>query len=112
MRATQAATCERFGAEFCPSEPHSKLGLAMASLDQRPINGLRHPPTADTTGWYVWAGGEPSSADDFFQPVHVEHLAELLPAIIPYLGLPAGWRFQLAPGHEDAWFDAALLNEG
>jgi hypothetical protein len=57
-------------------------------------------------------GQELSSAADFFQPVHVAHLNEILPAIIPYLGLPAGWRFQVAPGHEDVWFDRALLDGG
>jgi hypothetical protein len=112
MDETQAALCERFGTECHWSQPHFKLGLALATLVQQPINGLRHPPTDDTTGWYVWGGEELSPADDFFQPVHVAHLNDVLPAITPYLGLPPGWRFQVAPGHEDAWFDAALLNEG
>jgi hypothetical protein len=107
----QAALCERFGVEFHASQPHLKLGLALAALGQQPINGLRHPPKGDTTGWYVWGGLELSPAADFFQPVHLDHLEEVLPAVIPYLGLPAGWRFQIAPGHEDVWFDAALLSE-
>lgn len=87
-----------------------KLGVALATIGEQPLNGLRHPSTGDTTGWYVWGGQELSSADDFFQPVHVQHLDEILPAIIPYLGLPPGWRFQVAAGHEDVWFDGALLN--
>jgi hypothetical protein len=110
MDDTQAALCERFGTEFHRSKPHLKLGVALATLGRQPLNGFRHPPTGDTTGWYVWGGHELSSADDFFQPVHVAHLEEILPAIIPYLGLPAGWRFQIAQGHEDVWFDAALLD--
>lgn len=111
MDDAQAALCERFGAEFHPSQPHLKLGVALATLDQQPINGLRHPAQGDTTGWYVWGGPRLSSAADFFQPVHVAHLDEILPAIVPYLGLPVGWRFQVAVGHEDVWFDAALVNE-
>ena len=111
MDVAQSAVCERFGVECHPSEPHSKLGVALATLGQQPLNGLRHKPEGDTTGWYVWGGQELSSADDFFQPVHVEHLDKILPAIIPYLGLPAGWRFQIALGHEDVWFDAMLLSE-
>ena len=107
----QAAVCERFGVEFRPSPADAKLGLALATLSQRPINGLRHPPKGGTSGWYVWAGETLSSAEDFFQPVHQDHLRELLPAIIPYLGLPPGWRFQVASGHEDVWFDATLLDE-
>lgn len=111
MDDTQAELCERYGTEFHPSQPHLKLGLALATLGQQPINGLRHPPAGDTTGWYVWGGRELSFDADFFQPVHIAHVGELLPAIVPYLGLPAGWRFQVAVGHEDVWFDQTLLSE-
>jgi hypothetical protein len=111
MDDKQSAVCKRFGVEFHPSSERAKLGLAMATLGQHPINGLRHPPKGDTSGWYVWAGDTLSTAADFFQPVHAGHLRELLPAIIPYLGLPPGWRFQVAPGHEDVWFDASLLDK-
>lgn len=110
METSQVAVCDRFGVECRPSEPRMKLGLALNTLSAQPLNGLRHPPTSDTTGWYVWGGEELSSAEDFFQPIHVSHLEELLPAIIPYLGLPPGWRFQIATGHEDVWFDASLLD--
>ena len=103
--------CVRFGVKCEPSLPHLKIGLAVGTLRQQPINGLRHPPKGDTAGWYIWGGQEPSLEADFFQPVHVSHLDEVLPEILPYLGLPAGWRFQVAPGHEDVWFDEALLNE-
>lgn len=87
-----------------------KVGLALATVHEQPINGLRHRALGDTTGWYIWGGETLSAADDFFQPVHVGHLAELLPQVLPYLGLPAGWRFLVAPGVEDIWFDAALLD--
>ena len=111
MDASQAAVCDRFGAECHPSEAHMKLGIALKTLGQQPVNGLRHPSGGDTTGWYIW-GGELSASDDFFEPMHVNHVAEVLPAIIPYLALPAGWRFQIAQGHEDVWFDASLLEVG
>src|SRR6266436_8179780 len=105
MDEMQKSVCQRFGTDFRPSAPDLKVGIALATLTQQPINGLRHPPDGQVSGWYVWGGGEPSSDDHFFQPVHIEHLGEMLPAIIPYLGLPTGWRFQIAPGHEDVWFD-------
>jgi hypothetical protein len=47
---------------------------------------------------------------DFFQPLHVCHLHEWCPSVLPYLALPPGWRFQIAPGHEDVWFDQELLS--
>ena len=78
-------------------------------MDSLPINGLRHPPDRGTSGWFVWAGDEIDEGVDFFRPVHVAHLAELHPEVVPYLALPPGWRFQVAPGHEDFWFDGALL---
>ena len=51
-----------------------------------------------------------SEAADFFEPLHVEHLAERLPEVLPYLALPPGWRFLVAPDHEDAGYDGSLLD--
>ena len=110
MEEAQKRVCDRFAADYAPSDAALKVGIALATLGQEPINGLRHSPEGDTTGWYIWGGQEPSSANDFYQPLHVAHLTELLPAIVPYLGLPSGWRFQVAKDHEDVWFDASLLN--
>jgi hypothetical protein len=50
-----------------------------------------------------------SVTDDFFDPLHVSHLDARLPEVVPYLALPPGWRFLLAPGHEDVWYDESLL---
>jgi hypothetical protein len=30
--------------------------------------------------------------------------------VFPYLALPPGWRFLLAPGYEDVWYDPTLLD--
>ena len=87
-----------------------KLGVALNVRDGLwPVNGLRHPPAADTCGWYVWAGEELRADDDFFKPVHLEHVEEWCPAALLFLGLPPGWRFLIAPGQQDVWFDPALL---
>ena len=110
MDEMQAAVCRRVGAEFQASPPELKLGLALGSIGKQPINGLRHRSEGDTSGWYIWSGEELSSDPEFFQPLHVEHVAELLPRVVPYLGLAPGWRFLLADGYEDVWFDASLLD--
>lgn len=68
-------------------------------------------PVGDTTGWYIWAGGEMSEDPNFFVPLHVSHLQEWCPSAVRYLDLPPGWRFQIAPGHEDVWFDPELLTK-
>lgn len=104
----QQEICRRFGSTYVPSPESSKLGIALPTLGLKPLNALRHPSADGANGWYVW-GGELSNDPDFFQPVHVEHLGEYCPAIKPYLGLAPGWRVQLAPGHEDVWFDPNLL---
>ena len=30
-------------------------------------------------------------------------------SVVPYLSLPPGYRFQIADGYEDVWFDLTLL---
>ena len=35
--------------------------------------------------------------------LHAVHLADHCPSVLPYLGLPPGWRFLIAPGYEDVW---------
>jgi len=85
--------------------------VALHTRGRQPLNALRHPPTPGTSGWYLWWGDTLDETDvNFFQPLHVEHLPEACAAVVPYLSLPAGWRVQVAPGHEDVWFDEELLN--
>lgn len=103
--------CARFGAAFVEAPSALKLGVSrnFASTDF-PLNDLRHLPVNETCGWFIWSGTTLSQEPDFFVPMHVVHLADICPNIQPYLGLSPGWRFQLAPGHEDAWWDEALLD--
>jgi hypothetical protein len=84
--------------------------VAIGPMVGKPINGLRHPPESGSSGWFIWAGGEIDQADgSFFEPMHVSHLPTTYAVVIPYLALPPGWRFQIAPNHEDVWFDEGLL---
>ena len=107
----QEHICREYGAELMPSLPSMKIGIAKNVLDGLlPINGLRHPPAGETTGWYIWAGETLWPDEDFFVPLHVSHLVEWCPEALPFLGLPPGWRLLVAPGHEDVWFDPDLLN--
>ena len=102
--------CRRYGTDYCPSPESLKVGISMNVRDGVvPINGLRHPPDGDTTGWYSWAGEKMSDSSDFFKPLHVEHLDTWCPQIKKYLGLGPGWRFLIADDYEDVWFDESLL---
>ncbi|MEJ0001956.1 MAG: hypothetical protein WDN09_02130 [bacterium] len=106
----QKAICQKYNVEWTPSSPDMKIGISKnIKSSTMPINGLRHPVEKETAGWYIWAG-DFSDKDDFFDPVHVEHLSDDLPIVLKYLGLPPGWRFQIDDkGHEDVWFDEKLL---
>jgi hypothetical protein len=105
----QAAVCLRIAVDPVPVPADAVVGLGR-DLTAVPIHGLRHRPAAGESGWYIWAGGEiDRNADGFFQPMHASHLADFLPQVMPYLALPQGWPFLLAPGHEDLWFDESLL---
>lgn len=103
--------CKRFGvlSEFPLAS--DKVGIALGTLNLLPLNALRHKPEGGTCGWYVWGGGSMSTDEDFFSPLHFVHLPELVPQLIPYLGLPPGWRVLLAPGYEDVWADESLLQD-
>jgi hypothetical protein len=108
----QERLCQRYGAAFRECDAKLMVGVAdNVKGSKQPLNGLRHSVTDTTTGWFVWAGGEPSASPSFFKPMHLKHLVEIRPELIPYLGLPPGWRFliDLPNGHEDVWRDDSLL---
>lgn len=106
----QKRVCDRYGSPFCESAAHLKIGVSRGIKEGIwPIHGLRHPLKGDTTGWYIWTG-EYSNDPDFFTPLHVEHLNELCPEVLKYLGLAPRWRFLVAPNHVDVWEDTALLD--
>jgi hypothetical protein len=110
IEALQKQICKRYGAEFVPSPNNLKVGIASNVREGiMPINGLRHPPEGDTTGWYIYAGEDLPDNPNFFNPLHVEHIDEWCPKIKKYLGLPPGWRFLFAGDYEDVWADETLL---
>lgn len=106
----QRDLCRRYRVSWVAAPDAHKVGIALNVRDGiSPIHGLRHPPAAGTTGWYLWAGDELSDADDFFHPLHVAHLREWCPDVLRFLGLPPGWRFLMAGDYVDVWEDPSLL---
>ena len=104
--------CERLGAERKIPTQGSKIGIALETLQLTPIHGLRIDPELGTNGWYFWCGGEMSTDDKFYSPLHVEHIDKYLPEVQDYLELPPGYRFVIdRNGCEDVWFDENLLKE-
>jgi hypothetical protein len=107
---SQQSVCAEYSSEFMPPDAESKVGIALASLSKTPLNALRHPPQGNTCGWYIWGGEVLSQDPEFFQSLHVHHLAQHCPTIVPYLALAPGWRVLLAQGQIEVWHDAELLD--
>jgi hypothetical protein len=105
----QLSICAEVDSPVVPPVPESKVGIALGTLNQLPLNALRHPVEGSACGWYIWGGEEMSQNPEFFQPLHVAHLADYCPAIVPYLALAPGWRVLLAPSQREVWYDGALL---
>ena len=103
--------CERLGVTPDPPSADSRLGIAhnARESDLWPLNGLRHRPERGTSGWYLWRGETLSQAEDFFASLHTVHVPDWCPEAVRFLALPPGWRFLLAPGQEDVWYDATLV---
>lgn len=107
----QREVCEVYQASYFPAPLDMKVGISLNVKEKVfPLNGLRHPPEGDTTGWYIWAGEELLETDDFFEPLHVDHIRDWCPQVYKFLGLPPGWRFLIAEGYEDVWYDPSLLD--
>jgi hypothetical protein len=109
----QRAVCTQYGSPIVPSPGDMKVGLSRQDWGKpRIVNGLRHPLTADTAGWYFWLGDHLSQDADFFRALHVWHLPESAPSVVRYLLLAPGWRFliDVSNGYEDVWYDPQLLD--
>ena len=106
----EQTVCEWQRVEPVKPESGSKLGIALETIGKVPINGLRHKKENGTNGWYIWCGEEMSQEEDFFSPLHIEHISEYLPEVMESLELPPGYRFLIdGKNWEDVWFDEALL---
>ena len=87
-----------------------KVGVSLnVKSGARPLNGMRIQADPGTTGWFIWAGKAISQSPGFFVPLHGDHLRQWAPLVLPYLALPAGWRFLITEGYEDVWQDSILL---
>jgi hypothetical protein len=87
----------------------TKVGIALQTRGVEPLQAMRGPIEGGTCGWYILWGSENTGEPDFFQPLHLDHLPRYCAILLPYLALPPGWWVQLAPGHEDVWYDPAPL---
>lgn len=110
LAAAQQKICAQYGSAFAPLRPGDKVAIALDSIGLQPIARRRevklsHDPNEIT--WFIYCG-EYRDDDDFFSPVHVSHLAEMLPEVLPYLALSEGFGFIIDhDGYEDVWYFTA-----
>jgi hypothetical protein len=98
----QEKICSKYGMPVQP--PEEMVAIAIDSLGKSPIYGTRvQLPEDGNISWFIHCG-EFSDADDFYKPVHVHHLSEMLPQVVNYLCLPTGAKFIIdTAGYEDVW---------
>ena len=106
LRKLRWYLASKHGFSPCAAPETELVGISFDIQSGRlPINGVRCRPENGTTGWYIWAGAAMPEDPGAFASLHVAHLWERCPEVLPYLELPPGWRFLIAPGCEDVWFD-------
>ena len=100
----QAEVCKRYGVS--PMAPEDRVAIALGTLKDNPIYGVRiECPEDGTVSWFFYCG-EYSEEDDFYQVIHTRHLHEELPEVVNYLYLPEGSKFIIdREGYEDVWFE-------
>src|SRR5580698_4880380 len=91
----QRVFCADRTVEYVPAPRAANSGFALSTNGLKPINGLRHPPSGGTTGWYIWSGENLSNNSDFFAAIHTGHIYDDHPELVKLLGLPPGYRFLL-----------------
>lgn len=113
LLSEQIEICKKYKSLFALPNNNLMVGVSKDLFSGKvPINGLRHQPEGQGSGWFFWVGGEiPQDDPEYFQPLHVLHLEEKLPQVLKYLALEPGFRIQIDyKGHEDVWEDKNLLN--
>ena len=81
----QKEICEKYKSKWKPISRNLKVGIS-ENLNLEKLNGLRHKTEKGKVCWYIWSG-DYSENDDFFKPICAEHLLQINPKIVKYLGV-------------------------
>src|SRR5690606_25720331 len=102
--AEQKLLCEEVGSTYIEVSGDDVIAVAVHTLNQDPIVGIRKTPDPSTrVSWYIYAGEEVSSDADF-EILTVRELQDIAPEVLPYLALEQGFRFMIdADDYEDVW---------
>jgi hypothetical protein len=107
--AEQKLLCEEVGSAYIELHGDDVVAVAVQTLNQEPIVGLRKKPeTEENVSWYIY-GGELGEGADFFETMSIKKLQDILPEVLPYLALEEGYRFMIdADDYEDVWKEGDL----
>lgn len=74
------------------------VAVADGVLEGENVEGVRYPPSAEMSGWYLMPAAKSTPED--FVPMHAIHFFETRPDIARFLALPPGWSFDTSgQGH-------------
>lgn len=102
--AEQKLLCEEFGSTYIELHGDDVVAVAVQTLNQDPIVGIRKTPeTSENVSWYIY-GGELQDGADFFETMTIKKLQDIIPEVLPYLALDIGYRFMIdGDEYEDVW---------
>lgn len=101
--AEQKLLCEEVGSAYIEVSGDDVVAVAVQTLNQDPIVGIRKAPeTEEKIGWYIYGGEVANDAD--FETMTVRELQDIAPDVLPYLALEQGFRFMIdGDDYEDVW---------
>lgn len=107
--AEQKLLCEEFGSRYIEVQGDDVVAVAVQTLKQDPIVGLRNRPEPEqSVSWFLY-GGELAEGEDAFETMTVRELQDILPQVLPYLALDVGFRFMIdGDDYEDVWKEGDL----
>ena len=100
----QKLLCEEFKSSYIKVSGDDVVAVAVNTLNQEPIVGIRKKPEPEeNVAWFIY-GGEMGEGEDFFETMTVRELQDILPEVLPYLALAEGFRFMIDhEDYEDVW---------
>ncbi|WP_228714933.1 immunity protein Imm33 domain-containing protein [Acinetobacter pullicarnis] len=105
----QKLLCEEFDSAYIEVKGDDLVAVALQSIKQEPIVGIRKKPIpGESVAWYIY-GGELQTKDEDFEIMSIKELQDILPEVLPYLALDHGYRFMIdQDDYEDVWKEEAF----
>lgn len=102
----QKLVCEQYGSAYRAMKLTDQVAIAIHTLDQEPIIGLRKKPDpSDNVAWFIY-GGELQEDENFFEIVDIEKLHDIFSEALAFLALDEGYRFMIDKDeYEDVWHE-------